>query len=746
MWRLRLDTPYTFQTRPPAEKAQHAIDFSLIEESNTLYVREAGLLLLRPSCFRIDAFQHLIASSQINKATAHWREARRLAKGILVDALQGSTQAGMLTRVRKQGEASIIELLIEVAIVALTNRLKWVLQTAANLEPDESFAIYLQCQDDELANEDDYLYLQWYRWGLRFDTAGGAALYRYGEDLQQQPKLIYRWQFADALNPREMRAFVVIPAPPLGFLVGSYKFVAPSMHSSSTSRELASLRLVPIPAEYLRNIGTSQDPIYSYSDAAPLNIGLNLRYDPVIGVERVRYPTSGYAIDAPFPVGWIKPKEPYHEVQVLRTHKMTASSEVQDTQGNAWTASTTDGAARVKMTLTTDNPVYTPFVAGYYAYWEPEYAARDTTPITPTIKSLEWTSTELAQGEGEAQVIVESSDATPILRGDMTFTLDRWDGTQWVPHEAGFAAVETLETLKQPYRPAPTYRAVLSLKGMWARLLEIFQHSETAFDYLLMQDAFNKLLQGAGFEPLTSVPAPLQNLRMPAAQMGGQPTGWRYMPRVGQTGYEILQTLLLLCSATGQEYRLRYDATQGKFALEAKPNPDEVWTLSPVQEDATTRTVRYSTLEAKIEPPEANIVRVEGATAPEKDGKRIVYVKVNQPSIDDPSSPEYLGRVRFVRLASDNLRTAEEVQQMANRLYQVATRRIRTATLTIPDYEAWMLPLLTPPVRANLVLPNNGGVWGGWIKRATLMIEEGNTRVCSLRLLWSDMYESDPRE
>lgn len=749
MWRLRLDTPYRFATRPMVEKAQHAIDFSLIEQSNTFYVREAGLLMLRPSCFRVDAFQHLVQSSQLNKASAHWREARRIAKGILTNALQGSQQAHLLTRVRRHNESSQIELLTAIAIVAITNNIKWVLQTAFNLQADESFAVYLQCQDDELANEDDYLYLQWDKWGLRFDTAGFAGLYRYSDHLQQQPKLIHRWQFTDALNPREMRAFVVIPAPPLGLLVGSYKFRSATMHSSSTTRELGDMTLVPIPAEYLINHGTSQNPIYGYSQPAPLHVAINLRYDPVIGIERVRFAASGYAIDAPFPVGYVKPQTPYHEVQVLPTHQQTASGQVQDTQGNAYTSNTTDPAARMRINLSTSNPVYTPFVVGYFARWEPEYAERNTTPFTPTIKSLEWTETELALGEGEAEVVVEGAGISAVQRGDMTFTLERFDTAQnqWVPHAAGFAGVESVEFVKQPHRPHPTLRARLSLKGMWARLLEVYQHSETAFDYLLMLDAFNKLLQGAGFEPLASVPAPLQNLRMPAAQLGGQPTGWRYMPRVGQTGYEILQTLLLIASGAGQEYRLRWDTTQNKFVLEAKPNPTTpTWTLSPAQENQTNHTVRYQQLELRIEAPEANVVMVEGATAPEKDGKRLCKVIVNQPSIQNPSSPDYLGRVRFVRLASDNLRTMDEVDKMADRLYSVASKRIRTATLTLPEYKEWMLPLLSPPVKANLVLPNNGGTWQGWIKRATLIYDEVNRRFPALRLLWSDLYESDPRD
>lgn len=583
---------------------------------------------------------------------------------------------------------------------------------------------------------------------MRFDSAGGAALYRYSDDLQQPPKLVRSWRYADALNPREMRAFVVIPAPPLGFLVGSYKFAAPTMHSGSTTRELGDMRLIPVPSEYLINRGTEDNPIWSYSDAAPLNIAVNLRYDPVLGVERVRFAAQGYAIDAPFPVGYVQTQTPYHQALVLYTHQQSATTELQDTQGNPYTASTTDPAARMRINLSTSNPIYTPFVMGYYARWEPVYAVRNTTPFTPTLKSLEWTETELGYNEGEAEVIVEGAGVSAIERGDLTFTLERYDEAQgqWVAHGAGFAAVERVEWVKQPAYPAPALRATLHLRGMWSRLTEIYQHNETAFDYLTMLEAFNKLLQGAGFEPLADVPEPLRNLRMPAAQLGGQPTGWRYMPRVGQTGYEILQTLLLLCSGTGSEYRLRWDATQDRFVLEPKPNSMEVWTLSPTQQDADTRVVRYRELEVKIEPPEANIVMVEGATAPDKDGERIRKVIVNQASLDDPDSPHYLGRTRFVRLSSDNLRTEAEVDQMADRLYSVVSRRVRVATLTIPDYKPWMLPLLSPPVRAALVLPNNGGVWQGWVKRATLLWQDPQRLFPALRLLWSDLYESDPRD
>jgi hypothetical protein len=451
----------------------------------------------------------------------------------------------------------------------------------------------------------------------------------------------------------------------------------------------------------------------------------------------------------------INPQVPQAVPIVALTHKQSASvSFERESGGNwvAWNSARSPMQARGIVQITTDNPVYTPVVVGYFMRCAPLIAQRDTTPVqAERVLELELTKDEYAREEGYADCLLES-DATRRIaqRGDTTYRLEyrTRDADPWRTLSEGFAAAESITPMRRRPDKFPC-RVRFALKGMWSRFGEIYQLASTAFDGVMVGDAFNKLLEGCGFERISSPPAALQALRMPAAPAGDTGSGWRYAPRVGQSGEEILRTLLLFATATGSEWRLRWDYATGKWLLEPKPDGLPAWTLLDAGSvNPALREYRYSELEITPRPPEANIVYVEGATAPSKEGERLVVVLVNEDSLAEPNSLDYLGRYKLLRVQADTLSELDAVQRLAERLYDAAARHATEAQARLPlppAYDTALLELLSPPRRVQ-VLEGSNALLDGWVKRATLTASGGAQPRAELLLHISTRYAGDPRD
>lgn len=759
MYRLTLDVPYRFIVYPAYERAQHAVDQKLETAQSVYHDPNAGLLILMPSCMDRRWQSNLIPLSQINYRTEHWREARR---GL--HEPPDLTRAPYLARVRPRDTSSQIELLIQIAIIALSSdpRLAWVMETVPSLARDESWALHITCADDEYSRDDDYWYAQWDRYALSMDTRGQLALYLYDRsDLQLPPMRIASWYSGVSSPLRSALTAGVIPCPPLGLLVltlvsgGS----RPAFSSGgSTTRQLMSSRLIPM-REYAEDIGTTAE-LWSIARPSPLRLAVNTRYNPIVNFERVRYPASGYAIEYPHALPPISPQVPTLTPIVAPTHQQSATASPLLADGTAWGTAQAPTAYRVRLDLTTTDPRYTPIVVAHYTRCEPYITQRDTTPVVADrVLELELTRDEYARDEGSAEVLVQAGAiATIAQRGDTTYQLEYSadGGTAWHTLSAGFATVDETDAVRSPYRDSPR-RVRFALRGMWSRFAEIYQMADTAFDNITLADAFNKLLEGCGFEriPDAELPTPLKQIRLPAASSGDTGQGWRYAPRVGQSGDEILQTLLLLATATGQEWRLRYDADAagGKWVLEQKPAGTPAWTLDSRVLNPANRTARYATWQYRPRPPEANLIWVEGASNLGKEGERLVVQIVNESSLTNPASLDYLGRIKLVRLQSDALDTIERVEQLAERVYAVAARHAESHTLTLPlpnRYPLQVLEIITELPRAATIVNQSGvPVGAGYIKRATLTVRgaaSGGRNETTLRVEIDSRHESDPRE
>jgi hypothetical protein len=748
-----LDVPYRFVVRPAFERAAHCVDMAAETVQSLYHDRGAGVLILMPSCLDSRWQQHVVPINQIQRQAEDWREAYRGLK-------RDMAGANFLARVLPAGRSyTLIEILLEIALIAVEPNplLKWVARTTFNLERDEAWAIHIQCADDEYTRDGDYLYAQWDRYALRLDTRGELVMYRYPNrsDLTIPPREIARWHSGVSAPVRSALTLAALPLPPLGVLVltivsGGGNLMQAS--TSSTTRQLVSSKLVPL-SDDAENIGTEESPIFSLCRAAPLNLAVNVRYNPIVAFERVRYASSGTLMEKPFELPPIAAQVPQATPIVAYTHKQSASVSFEYRDGENWTAWNTAQSptqARGIVQLTTDNALYTPIVVGYFMRCEPLIATRSTTPVeADRVLEVELTTDEYAREEGYAECLLEASATRQIAkRGDTTYRLEySEDSLVWHTLSEGFAQVESITAMKR--RGVLPYRVRFALRGMWSRFSEIYQLSQTAFDGVKLGDAFNKLLEGCGFERMSSPPAALQALRMPAAPAGDTGSGWRYAPRVGQSGEEILRTLLLFATATGSEWRLRWDYSAGAWTLEQKPDGLPAWTLLDAGSvDIALRQYRYSELEIVPKPPEANIIYVEGATAPSKEGERLVVVLVNEDSLTEPNSLDYLGRYKLLRVQADALSNLEDIQRLADRLYEAAARHALEATLKLPLPQVWnvaFLELIRPP-RQVQVLAGSSVVLEGYVKRATLTASSGDTPRTELSLHLSTRYAGDPRD
>ena len=735
MWKLELDIPYNFQIKPPFEKAQHALDFSP-QVSNGVYIdKRAGLAMLMPSTFTPQWRDNLVPVGSINRQANFWTQAARASKSILTPAFLAKSNPANQSPTQ-------IELLILAAIVSLSGNLKWVMESSISLDPDEAFTFYIQSADDEYDREDDYFYLQWDRYGLHVDTRGTARFYRYGQDLQQQPKLLQQWSFTQGGSVvREAAAFTLIPCPPAGYLV-IYSVSQPAgalSSAGSAGRTIVSSQFAPL-MEY----ATKTQDFWTLTAASPLRIGVNIRYDPIVAIERVRFPTQGAMTDKPFAVGYVG-NSVSHTPLILYSRQQSVQASLKTADGtNAWNG---QPDAAMSLTLSTTDARYTPFVFGYFVRIEPEYALRNTTPVEVRLQDLEYTITDTGRDEGTCEVFADAGTnaAAALQRGDTTYRLSFWNGTQWTTIGEGYASTVEIEDVKYGYR-SRAFRAKLELRGWWTRLAEVFLHSETAFDGITIPAAIGKLMESAGYPPIPAgdYPSVLQDLRLPSAGEGATGAGWRYAPRVGQNGLEILRSIMLLVNTLTTEYRIRYDFALGRFRFEEKPMPTLPLLLTP---HTATGTIPYSELKWQPLPPEANILYVEGATRPDSEGERIATVLVNNTSLTNPNSLDYLGRVRLVRITADALQSEQEIDNFAELVYPHICRWSLSGTLKIPRFipELLSLPQL-------LQVQDNAGNTLFTVYARTLTVNAqrssgGNPAYAGVMTVqFSTQFFTDPRE
>jgi hypothetical protein len=100
-----------------------------------------------------------------------------------------------------------------------------------------------------------------------------------------------------------------------------------------------------------------------------------------------------------------------------------------------------------------------------------------------------------------------------------------------------------------------------------------------------------------------------------------------------------------------------------------------------------------------------------------------------------------------LRVQADALSNLEDIQRLADRLYDAAARHALEATLKLPLPQVWsvaLLELIRPP-RQVQVLAGSSVVLEGYVKRATLTASGGDAPRTELTLHLSTRYAGDPR-
>lgn len=733
-WMLELDVPFTSVITPAYEKAQHALDIKPVKDlgnpftDNIFHDTQNGLIFLRPSTFTDGWRTNIMPIEEFVYTASYWQKIKRASK---------SVDVFFIARVTPTGNPRVgIGYPYSGVIPNRGDATHWVMRSNTILDADESFTFYIQSSDDEFDRQSDYFYVKFSRYGLKVDTHGNAEFYAY--DQAGNPKLRKRWVYSRANPIKEAAAFTFIPAPPLGILIIYSILGTPTLIPGQSNTERA------IQSSVFVDLGDLATPIsdyeYSIAPAGELALAININFDPIIAFERVRYPSLGVLMDAPITLGLTTPTANVIPlVLYARQRAVIGGLRTEDDSAN-WNGEPT---AFAKFTIATTDPKYTPFMWGYFIETGAQYATRNTQPVVVTPYRIEMRFNDRCRDEGLAEIIAEPHDTNYetvrliVARGDTTYRLSYWDGNNWIPVSVGYASTESFQLDKRGGRRA-AIRASLNLRGMWSRFTETFLHTESAYDGMLLNEAFNRVLRGAGFEPirLEDFPAGLVGLRLPTAGEGGTSSGWRYAPRVGQTGLEILKSLLSVINTLTAEYRLRYDIQTNRFKLEQKVAP-----LEPVVFNSEERPnqIRYMDMSVEPRPPEANMIWVEGATRPDGSGERIVSVLVNGGSRTNPARLDYLGRLKTVRFTTDLLTTEQQVDKAADMLYRNIARHNTKATITIPFVvtELFSLP------RIGHVYYTDELLLDGYIREVVLNLSK---QTQEMRVIIDTEFFTDPRD
>lgn len=742
-WRVRLDVPYQFAVEPGFAKAQYCADFAPDSTLTNDVWRDpaTGLVMLKPRIFDGDYDQYAIPLSQWNKADGVWQEVKRrtaFKPGVGMRLLSALTNA----RSYQSLQINLNVVAAQVAVEALMQQydyLQWALESTAALYDDEGFVLAYHFAADEMTRYTNVMYIQWDNVGLHVSGSGKLRIYKYTDryDMNNPAKLVLVRE-EDFSAQQEMfnqhGYFMFIPAAPWGLLL-YHQPMRMRMAFAGASWEAGVPRsmLVPWqPEEYIQGA-------YRVLRSSPIRIALNPNLGNTIAVYRIRYKTSGTFVDGVFDPKYKPTVTPSQSValQLPNGRGSCTASVIKKDQDAAWAVG--DQQARMKVQLSTTDAVYTPFLAGWYCRWEPVFAERQTTPVpVSTIESgptdklvrLEFTYDAQGQREGEAEMVLHSSAAKSIaLRGDATYTVDySSDGEQWTTAFGGIATDWRLE-----YESAVGgwwWRARCKLRDMWWRFEETHLAFESANDGLTIGEAINNVLMASGF-PAASLPNDLPEVRLPLPPAG---SGWRFAPAAGSTGAEMIRQYLAFLRKQWVEWLLVYDfaGQQWQFVKRERSIPTAWWRLSPYDDYAPDEYVwAYTALQAEVLPPEANIVVVGGVQGTDSKTMRILSPPaVNTASLNDPASPDYLGRSKMVLYEVDGVSDQQDAALMCRRIYDAVAHSRVLASLAIERYN----PALSPDAYVEVWDADYNTLFTGWIKRATVVVDNWVTERMKLEV------------
>lgn len=751
---LELDTPYSFPVEPGFQRSPMMREFAPLKDShNNTYLDPAtGVLMLRPSVMKRDFDQDFKRLSQWRSTPNWWQDSYRGQ-----DA--GSSTPNMMSAVKPTGSSfTLIELLISVAIVAIEasaaryDDLKWVLESKFTLDIDEGFCIHYHTLGDEFRRKRNWFAVMWDNILFHFSFDGRCRAYAYDRNnLMTAPTLVEEFEIA---SPGELLNnsgyFFFLPIPEFGVSISHSRVPQKNIFSPANVQSgVTRSHLVKWPTRTINN----KKRLF---ETSVVRIGHNPYIKPVIGFQSVTY-TAGDYTDAVLDPGFLpstNPAQIYAFPLPTGYGTVTTTLRKSDNSG-AWVAGT-DRQGRVKIALTPDaGGKHTPFIRFWDVAWDPQFATRNTTPLTlaryaeestDRLMRLEWSDDDMARFEGKVTAMMSTPAAKAIaMRGDASFLLYwRNDSTEsWQILFGGFATDWTIDIRHDPVF-GTWFLCDFCLKDMHHRFRETHRLFEGAYDGATVGGALNMLMRGCSLPALASIPTIMANTALPRKEDGKT---WRFAPKEGDRSEEILRVLLLFVHTQGVEWRLRWDWTLGAFVPEQKPKRTgaDGWSLVAYDEyrNASAHIWSYSGLEPpqlRPEPPEANYIIMEGLTDSSPDAQRVLVTTYNDDSINDPTSEDYLGRTLVAKVPVHGVTDKNELALMARRVQDAISHRRASEMIPIAHLQMGLGPGIevTQYDSAGVVILT------GYIKHRTVIVddlEENATMLLGVDTVWEGEWQ-----
>lgn len=761
-WRLTLDNPYSFATQAGFIRSMKACDFrpEATQFAAAGLWREPlfGLVMLRPSSLDRNFTNDFQGLNNWNYQQAFWMEAKR-AKALADYPAQGNGQAEpvqpaslMMAPVKPANKGfQLIELLIDIALIEIRNalnwyeqydRMKWVLESKFTLAEDESFAIHYHAMSDEMLRKDNWMALQWDNIGLHFSHNGVLRVYRYNRaDMTAQPVQVNEIELcspSDILN--RPGYFWFLPIPNVGLAV-YHGIITQKNANIMSSAQSISVRGKLIPWETTPDDGAGHASLFQ---ASKIRIAMNPFHPTMVGFQGIRFMPNKPAtwVDGAFslPSGMATAPALLTAFGAADRGTLTAALKGAD-PGKDWQLGETVG--RVAVTLATADSKYTPFCNTYNVVWTPVFSSRTTVPLVlasraadgvDRLQRLEFSDDANSHFEGKVELLLYSAAARHIaLRGDATFLLEHSEdgGTTWFVFTGGLAKNWDIEVCHST--DWGTYFSCrVTLFDMWERFNETHILWQTSFDNLTIAASLNNLLASAGFSAIADAQMPPDALTT-TIQKAPDGNSWRFSPRESEKAQDVIAMLFLYLRKQNVAYRIRYDWQARTWVPEQRPRDvNTIWKLYPFADSRTEidSIWDYSKLTIHPEPPEANRVFVEGLTVPDPQHAFRVTVPplVNEPSLYDVASDDYLGREMVFKGNMVEVLDPLVLQQMERRFFDAIAHRRLKATIESQHF-TWMLG---PNRRIQVYLPEGDMVLDTWIKHRTVVVEQADQETISL--------------
>lgn len=724
-FRLKFDVPHSFAVEPGYVRATHCHDFREEKGSFAGTWRDplTGVLMLRPSFV-----SNKITTSAYWKPLTQWTYDplfwRQVYDGLDPAINDGVARFWASINPRSGGSytpfsgnavhAAVVSTtaLVSLAGVIASDVLYWAHESTFEIAQDEGFVWYYRAISKGNMILKNWFAVQFADWLFHFSLQGEVKVYHYGVDMTIEPELYDAFEIASYSDiVGQDGYFVFLPIPGRGLAL--YHTHSPQNFGTqaSSANSLAKRgQLVKI----IRFDGSDKLTIHAGGKVRiAINGGLTLM-GYKFAYHAIRYDTfgtsyfTGELFDPQFPLSNQPGNVEAIEIITSRTGSATvAIASLRNADDTLDWVAPTDRQGRVRLGLLTGDPVYTPFILGTYVAWSPVLVLRNTTPVIVPYDKLEFSESDNGQVEGRVDF---STGATPALtaivaRADTTWQIERCDNPN-LPEESrvwtilcgGLAQMQGEAQAFLEDHGRSRIVATFTLWGMERRFDEITQIFDSAFDGNTIGIAINNVLIGGGFAPI--IPLPAETL---AVSLPGVPAGqhWRYAPRKGDSGAKILKALLMFLRSQWVEWRMRYVWQAGEWVAEKKPrDTSTLWTLTPFEDevDLTQRKLLIgdgsSPFKFSVSTPEGNVVQAFGLTDPNNEGKRVPGTPLlNRGSLYDPSSPDYLGRLKTIYPLFAPINDVTEINRMSRRVYDAACHReVRLVALSGDYIKDMVLP------------------------------------------------------